>query len=224
VDYTLRCVPDSWWREVILLEAGELSLREKEPVTRLIRAIAGLKEEPQPYHNLVLAAECLRDVGGNRVLGDLEGEVRRRLRQELETLPPKGWLASIQLRFQQGMTPQEFCQAARRRGRALAASGVRVTGRSPTASRNGSDSGRRVLDGDTRRGCSSANEQFGGRREWYDSETPQHKLALPAFSIARVPITNAQYLLFTQATGHTPPSGWEENRPPKAKKAIRSSM
>ena len=63
VAYTLGHVPDAWWREVILLEAGYLSTESQERTTRLIRAIADLREEPQPYHNLVLAAECLRDVG-----------------------------------------------------------------------------------------------------------------------------------------------------------------
>ncbi|MGD9100864.1 MAG: hypothetical protein PVF45_10330, partial [Anaerolineae bacterium] len=88
VDYTLQRAAEPWWREVILLQAGYLSLQGKERVTRLVRALADLKREPQPYHNLVLAAECLRDVGSNRVGGDLEGEVQRRLREGLETPPP----------------------------------------------------------------------------------------------------------------------------------------
>ncbi|MEZ4558468.1 MAG: hypothetical protein R2854_18910 [Caldilineaceae bacterium] len=53
----------AWWREVILLEAGYLSTQGKERTTRLIRFIADQRDEPEPYHNLVLAAECLHDVG-----------------------------------------------------------------------------------------------------------------------------------------------------------------
>lgn len=76
VDYTLRRTADEWWREVILLEAGYLSTQSKEKTTRVIKAIADAKTEPAPYHNLVLAAECVRDAGANRIVGDLETELR----------------------------------------------------------------------------------------------------------------------------------------------------
>ncbi|MBN1874766.1 MAG: NACHT domain-containing protein, partial [Anaerolineae bacterium] len=55
VAYTLQRCGDPWWREVILLEAGYLSMRSPTRTTRLIRAIAGCAEESAPYHNLVLA-------------------------------------------------------------------------------------------------------------------------------------------------------------------------
>ena len=84
LDYTLGRCPDAWWREAILLEAGYLSTQSKERTTRLIRAIADARTEPEPYHNLVLAAECVRDAGANRILGDLETELRGRLQRELE--------------------------------------------------------------------------------------------------------------------------------------------
>ena len=48
-----------------------------------------------------------------------------------------------------------------------------------------------------------------------DDEKPLHRVNLDAFLIARVPITNAQYQLFVQQTGHPAPSHWEEGRPPK---------
>ena len=85
MDYSLRRSADAWWREAILLEAGFLSTQSKEKTTRLIRAIADARTEAEPYHNLVLAAECVRDAGANRVFGDLETELRSRLRRELET-------------------------------------------------------------------------------------------------------------------------------------------
>ena len=59
--------------------------------------------------------------------------------------------------------------------------------------------------------------QFGGNRQWYEDEVPRRKVTLPDYRIARVPTTNAQYLLFVQATGHRSPKHWEENRPPKGK-------
>jgi len=39
-------------------------------------------------------------------------------------------------------------------------------------------------------------------------EQPQHRLYLPEFAISRTPITNAQYLVFLQATHYRPPSHW----------------
>ena len=47
------------------------------------------------------------------------------------------------------------------------------------------------------------------------SENEAHLVILPAYAIARVPITNAQYQLFVNAAGHPPPPHWEEDRIPK---------
>jgi formylglycine-generating enzyme required for sulfatase activity len=44
-----------------------------------------------------------------------------------------------------------------------------------------------------------------------------HPVHLPDYAIARVPITNAQYQLFVQATEHAPPEDWTGKRPPRSK-------
>ena len=49
-------------------------------------------------------------------------------------------------------------------------------------------------------------------RDFHDlalpNEYPAHSLALAEFSIAQTPVTNAEYALFTQATGHLAPAHW----------------
>lgn len=42
----------------------------------------------------------------------------------------------------------------------------------------------------------------------FEDELPQFKLYLPTFRIARVPVTNAQYKLFVDVTGHRSPTHW----------------
>jgi serine/threonine-protein kinase len=48
------------------------------------------------------------------------------------------------------------------------------------------------------------------------SEMPQHTLDLAEFRIAQTPVTNAEYYLFVQATGHPSPPHWPADNPPHA--------
>ncbi|MGE0821729.1 MAG: NACHT domain-containing NTPase [Candidatus Binatia bacterium] len=79
--YTLAHIADPFWREVILLEAGVLSTRNPEKTDRLIRAIVEAPKEPELFHNVILAAECIHDVGTNRVAGDLQATLTTQLAQ-----------------------------------------------------------------------------------------------------------------------------------------------
>jgi formylglycine-generating enzyme required for sulfatase activity len=54
-------------------------------------------------------------------------------------------------------------------------------------------------------------------RDASEHEKPVHRLFLPAFQIARTPVTNAQYAIYIQATGAKPPRRWEDGQPPKEK-------
>jgi formylglycine-generating enzyme required for sulfatase activity len=54
-------------------------------------------------------------------------------------------------------------------------------------------------------------------RDASEAEKPVHRLFLPAFQIARTPVTNAQYAIYIQATGTEPPQHWEDGQPPKEK-------
>jgi formylglycine-generating enzyme required for sulfatase activity len=52
-----------------------------------------------------------------------------------------------------------------------------------------------------------------------EDELPQHRLNVPAFHITRTPVTNAQYKVFVDATGHRLPPHWPAgDLPPGAEK------
>lgn len=121
LDYTLQHSGEAWWREVILLEAGCLGTQSKEKTTRLIRAIADARDEPLLYHNLILAAECVRDAGANRIVGDLESELRGRLQNELDRPATVGLFGKVKTLLLRGMRAEV---ATRRRIAAAEALGI----------------------------------------------------------------------------------------------------
>ncbi len=54
-------------------------------------------------------------------------------------------------------------------------------------------------------------------RNTWGNEQPQHKVYLTAFKIARVPVTNTQYQVFVNATGHRKPGHWSTGIIPSGK-------
>ncbi len=72
------------------------------------------------------------------------------------------------------------------------------------------------LLGTPARDLSALAKAYGGTRESYREESPQHALALPAFEIARIPVTNALYAAFVVATSAHAPFTWRGPQPPAA--------
>src|SRR5215218_10130699 len=70
------------------------------------------------------------------------------------------------------------------------------------------------LMGTPERELSALAKAYGGTRESYREESPQHIVALPAFAIAKTPVKNAQYAAFVAATGARAPITWRGARPP----------
>ncbi len=199
VPYMLARSGSAWWREVILLEAGYLSGLKKERAAKLIRAIADSKNEPAPYHNLVLAAECLRDVGENRIPGNLEAQIRVKLRRELGKPVRQGWVGALQSILTRGMSLETLTNR-----RIAAANALGTLGGSQYWS---------LPHGEPEWVNIPAGEF------WMGEGQEVHILRLDVFSISRIPITNAQYALFIAATGHEPPAHWEEGRIPKGRES-----
>ena len=57
-------------------------------------------------------------------------------------------------------------------------------------------------------------KRYGGTRESYAEESPQHMVDVPAFAMMRVPVTNAAYERWVVDTGARPPSTWRGSRAP----------
>jgi toxoflavin biosynthesis protein ToxD len=70
--------------------------------------------------------------------------------------------------------------------------------------------------GTPERDLSALAKAYGGTRESYREESPQHVLILPAFALARTPVTNALYAAFVAATGAYTPITWRGSQPPDA--------
>ncbi|HSN77226.1 MAG TPA: SUMF1/EgtB/PvdO family nonheme iron enzyme [Anaerolineae bacterium] len=74
---TLSHLDDTWWREVILLEAGHLSESGRTRVSQLVEAI--LDAPGDAFERLLLAASCLADVGSAKAEAGLWRRVEREL-------------------------------------------------------------------------------------------------------------------------------------------------
>jgi formylglycine-generating enzyme required for sulfatase activity len=216
VTYTLAHTADPFWREVILLEVGYLSTKNQAKTTRLIRAIVDSPSEPELFHNLVLAAECIRDIGPTRVEGDVETTLTRQLRVELEKPVPEVPTGLVGILGKLTRAAERRQAIVRRRIAAATALSRIETGRFGASSPYWS-----LPYGETQWVPIPAGEFWMGSdqndRNAFAHEKPAHRLFLPEFQIACTPITNAQYLLYVRATGARPPEFWEDEQPPRDK-------
>ncbi|MBN2393753.1 MAG: SUMF1/EgtB/PvdO family nonheme iron enzyme [Anaerolineae bacterium] len=194
VAYTLARCREPWWRETILLEAGYLSSQSRERTTRLVKEIAECKQQPAPYHNLVLAAEILRDVGGSRVETELETQVQRQLRQVLEK-PRPAWSRRLGKVWTRTWVQQ----------RATAMEALGRVGAGYWTLPNGEPEWVEI----------PAGEFWMGSEEGDGEERPVHKVHLERYWIAKVPITNAQYRFFVEICQYEPPNHWEDGKVPR---------
>ncbi|OQA20201.1 MAG: Serine/threonine-protein kinase pkn1 [Chloroflexi bacterium ADurb.Bin360] len=195
VAYVLERLGDSWWREVILLEAGHLGTQGKRRAMELIRAVVEHPREPEPYHNLVLAAEALREVGQARTEGDLVGEIQERLRQAFAKPLNRG----------NDLTTQVQRRAAAAEALDKIESGAYGAQPAFWALPYGEPVWVEI----------PAGEFWMGSGKITDDAKSIHKVYLEYYWMAKTPITNAQYWLFVEATGREAPKYWENGRIPR---------
>ncbi len=208
MEYTLARLHDKWWREVILLEAGYLSAQSKERTTRLIQAIADSKDKKEPFSNLVLASECARDAGANRVEGSLEKNIHRRLRKGVEKPPPL--IVKISKRFGvKGWIEQ--------RGAAMNAL-VRA-GSGYWKPPYGEPEWIEIPAGECWMGEGEKADRgpimSSGGGLFFGVLGKKHRVYLDAYAISRIPITNAQYFMFVKSEEREAPGHWGDKRPPR---------
>jgi formylglycine-generating enzyme required for sulfatase activity len=215
-EYTLSHTADPFWREVVLLETGYLSTKNQAKTTQLIKVIADARREPELFHNLVLAAECMRDVGVTRVEGNLAAGLTQKLQQELESAIPArrsglvGMLGTLT-----GADERRKAVLRRRIAAATALSRIETgtfgAGSSHWSPPYGEPVWLTIPAGEFWMGSDSDDPEASA------DEKPGHRLFLPEFQIARTPITNAQYLYYVQATAAKAPDDWLDGLPPKDK-------
>lgn len=192
IEYSLKVLPDSWWRETLLLEAGYLGGQGPSRVSELIATImnADPGTEPEPHHHLLLAAECLFDVGPARVEGDLLGEAKRRLQKQADAPITRGdkqlvlgkvHAMNALARIESGQFTSQFW---------------------------------RLPWGEPEWVTIPEGEFWMGGEGQYDGK-PLHKVYLPEYQIAKVPVTNAQYAIYVKDAGVAPPSNWRGGNVPQ---------
>jgi formylglycine-generating enzyme required for sulfatase activity len=64
------------------------------------------------------------------------------------------------------------------------------------------------------RALSELAKRYGGTRESYREESPQHRLVLPPYALAAVPVTNQLYAALVATGSSRPPIVWHGTLPP----------
>lgn len=184
---------DPVWHEVILLAVGYTSIIAKEEEVAALFVAALLGQGP-PWENagegLLLAAECLRDVGVEGVGTKCWERVRRSLAEFLEdrtTLVASRWRAGSLL----SIFPDPRLDGFELSPEMVDVKGEEfVMGTPPEVIGQMVDEVMKV----------DLPENMGWVRDYWrlilESETPQHTSAVGGVRISRYPITNSQYKAF----------------------------
>ncbi|NIO69120.1 MAG: SUMF1/EgtB/PvdO family nonheme iron enzyme, partial [Anaerolineae bacterium] len=185
----------AFWREVVLLAVGRLVYLGGDTDKPL--ALVGelcpqqVVDDELAWRKVWLAGEVLVEMGVNRVQDSALGrDLAERVSHRLVNLVREGLL-----------TPVERAAA----GDALARLGDLRPGVGLRP-----DSLPDILWCEVPAGPFIMGSDKRKDPEAYDDELPQHEVTLPAYSISKYPLTNAQYAAFVQDGGYRNDEWWKE--------------
>ena len=193
------------WREVVLLAVGRLVYLggDVDKPLALVGELCPAKaaDDETTWRKAWLAGDALVEVGLNRVQDSALGrDLTGRVRDHLAALVSRGRLNPVE-RAAAG-------DALARLGDLRPGVGLRPDGL-PDIAWCGVPAGP-FLMGTRAEEIAILLKQFGGERDWYEWEVPQHEVALPAYRISKYPVTNAQYAALTAAGGYHESHYWPE--------------
>ncbi len=187
--FLVEVATDDWWREALLLTVG--SLGPPTPYERRRAFVAALCELDGSFPARLAAAELA--ASGLADLTDPEPTLQALARRRLVDLLAEPALSEA--------TPPARAAA----GRALAALGDPRNLEELVEVPAGP-----FLMGTPEKDVSALLERYGGEREWYGWEVPQHETALETYRIGKYPVTNARFRAFVQSGGYREPRYWPE--------------
>lgn len=170
----------------------------------MTQAIASHQEEPVSYHNLVLASECVRDVGPSRIDAALGCQINAQMLADLEE-DLLSVVTTVRRRIPRRPNWLRFVPSLKSEEDALRAALERKSA---------------VIQALARAGGGIWSQPYGEPQWieipagtfWMREGESIHQFHLDAFSIACVPITNAQYKIFVRETAHRAPYFWNNDR------------
>jgi len=193
--FTRTLLTDSWWRNVIKLEAGILHGQANYRLGELLQYIldAGVHEKLLPYNTSFLTVECLTGLNVDRLESSFQEDLRKNLKKLINLKSQDG--------DRQGVINKIVANNAMLRlfgGQSLPRYWKLPFGEPEWV---------KIPAGQFWMGESGKNED--------EAENFLHQVILPEFFISRTLVTNAQYALFVSDTLTDAPEHWHGKQPPR---------
>jgi formylglycine-generating enzyme required for sulfatase activity len=186
------------WLESIRLAAGYLSIAGKDRADRFVNLLAGLGKSPeQCLRALALGGEALSDMEEKRREAGTVKSISAQMLAGLTANPPQ---APARLRSRLGLALGEIGDPRFLPSPALLNAEIKVILPDLLP----------IPSGQFQMGTSEKDEALLKKQKTqvYDGEKPAHTVYVSEFSIARFPVTNAEFALFVEKGGYSPQAEW----------------